>query len=108
MTAPGFTNLGHIHVSSASKGLELESLHLGNADIDDLVQGQPWRTLRPSYCTSRYLGEWYDTSEADYPSYQEQKAAAMHNCIVVASVYGALAAVCAVVTCYHSVRAKRS
>ena len=40
----------------------------------------------------RYLGEWYSTAEANHPSYEEQKAAAVHNCWTVSLIYGVIAA----------------
>ena len=56
----------------------------------------------------RYLGEWYSTAEANHPSYEEQKAAAVHNCWTVSLIYGVIALLCVIGTCYHSFRAKRS
>ncbi len=54
------------------------------------------------------MGEWYDTTEPNHPSYEEQKAAAVHNCWTVSAIYGGIAVLCALGTCYHSFKAKRS
>ena len=56
----------------------------------------------------RYLGEWYETSEPDHPSYEEQKENAMNMCWTVAGVYGAFAVASALGMCYYSIKAKRA
>ncbi|KAK9905107.1 hypothetical protein WJX75_009725 [Coccomyxa subellipsoidea] len=78
---------------------------LGMSIFGSIFMGAMALMLKNEY---QYLGEWYDTSEPDHPSYQEQRAAAMHNCWTVAAIYGGIAVLCAGGTCYHSFKAKRS
>ena len=56
----------------------------------------------------RYMGDWYDTSDENTVSYDQQRANAMHNCWLVAGIYLALAVVSGLGTCYFSFKAKRS
>ena len=55
----------------------------------------------------RYLGEWYSTTEP-HDSFSTQQKNAVKNCWIVAGVYGALAIVSTLGSCYYSAKAKRS
>ena len=54
------------------------------------------------------MGDWYDTSDENTVSYDQQRANAMHNCWLVAGIYLGLAVVSGLGTCYFSFKAKRS
>lgn len=55
----------------------------------------------------QYLGEWYVTTEP-HDSFKTQQTNAVKNCWIVAGIYGALAIVSTIGSCYYSAKAKRA
>ena len=57
---------------------------------------------------ARYIGEWYDVTSDNPVPYDVQRRDAVSNCWTVAGIYGALAVLSGLGSCYHSLKAKRA